>query len=101
MDVPIEKKRFPKSKLIMIGLGILFAFLLLYVFVFSSSNSKLNVDKERLSINTIHEGVFQENISVNGVVLPITTIYLDAVEGGRVEEKFVEDGAFMKKANPF
>ena len=100
MDVPIEKKRFPKSKLIMIGLGILFAFLLLYVFVFSSSNSKLNVDKERLSINTIHEGVFQENISVNGVVLPITTIYLDAVEGGRVEEKFVEDGAFMKKGEP-
>src|SRR5690606_1646988 len=39
-------------------------------------------------------------IPVNGVVLPITTIYLDALEGGRVEEIFVEDGAIMKKDEP-
>jgi HlyD family secretion protein len=36
-------------------------------------------------------------IPVNGIVLPATTIYLDALEGGRVEEKFVEDGTIMKK----
>ena len=35
-----------------------------------------------------------------GIVLPQTTIYLDAVEGGRVEEKFVEDGAMVKKDQP-
>jgi HlyD family secretion protein len=33
-------------------------------------------------------------------VLPLTTIYLDALEGGRVEEKYVEDGAVMKKDQP-
>jgi len=100
MDIPIEKKRFTKSKLIMIGLGVLLVVLILYVIVFSSGNSKLNVETERLSISTAQEGVFQENIPVNGVVLPITTIYLDAVEGGRVEEKYVEDGAIMKKGEP-
>lgn len=100
MDVPIEKKRFSKSKLMMIGLGAVILTLFLYVFVFSSSNSKLNVEKERLSISTVNDGVFQENIPVNGVVMPITTIYLDAVEGGRVEEKYVEDGAIMKKGEP-
>jgi HlyD family secretion protein len=100
MDIPIEKKRFTKSKLIMIGLGVLLVALILYVIVFSSGNSKLNVETERLSISTAQEGVFQENIPVNGVVLPITTIYLDAVEGGRVEEKYVEDGAIMKKGEP-
>lgn len=100
MDVPIEKKRFSTSKLMMIGLGAVILALILYVFVFSSSNSKLNVEKERLSISTVNDGVFQENIPVNGVVMPITTIYLDAVEGGRVEEKYVEDGAVMKKGEP-
>ncbi|MBK5273375.1 MAG: efflux RND transporter periplasmic adaptor subunit, partial [Bacteroidia bacterium] len=45
-------------------------------------------------------GPFQEFIPVNGVVLPITTIYLDALEGGRVEEKYVEDGTVMKKGEP-
>ena len=31
---------------------------------------------------------------------PLTTIYLDAVEGGRVEEKYVDDGTMMKKGEP-
>ena len=100
MDIPIEKKRFTTSKLIKIGLGVLLVALILYVIIFSSGNSKLNVEKERLSISTAHTGIFQENIPVNGVVLPITTIYLDALEGGRVEEKYVEDGTIMKKGEP-
>lgn len=100
MDVPIEKKRFSKSKLTMIGGGALLVTLIIFVIVSSSGSSKLNVEKERLSINTVQNGIFQENIPVNGVVLPITTIYLDAVEGGRVEELFVEDGAVMKKGEP-
>lgn len=100
MDIPIEKKRFTNSKLIMIGLGVLLIALIIYVIVFSSGNSKLNVERERLSISSAQTGIFQENIPVNGVVLPITTIYLDAIEGGRVEEKYVEDGAIMKKGEP-
>src|ERR1043166_4043352 len=32
--------------------------------------------------------------------MPLTTIYLDALEGGRVEEKYVEDGTVMKKGDP-
>ena len=100
MDIPIEKKNFPKSKLLMIGLGVLIVALILFVIITSSGNSKLNVQKERLSISTVNNGIFQENIPVNGVVLPITTIYLDAIEGGRVEEKYVEDGAIMKKGEP-
>lgn len=79
-----------------------FALLALIVFVLISSGgaSKLNVEKERISINTAQQGIFQENIPVNGIVLPISTIYLDALEGGRVEEKFVEDGAILKAGEP-
>jgi HlyD family secretion protein len=32
--------------------------------------------------------------------MPITSIYLDASEGGRVEEKYVEDGAVLQKGDP-
>jgi len=69
-------------------------------YYFTSGKSKLNVDTERITISTISKGAFQELIPVNGVVLPQTTIYLDALEGGRVEEKFVEDGAIMHKGDP-
>lgn len=68
--------------------------------LFTSGKSKLNVDTERITISDIKKGSFQEFIPVNGVVMPITTIYLDASEGGRVEQKYVEDGAEVKKGDP-
>ena len=100
MDIPLEKKRFTTSKILMIAGSVLLIALLLFVIFSTTGGSKLNVEKERISIATATKGVFQENIPVNGVVMPITTIYLDALEGGRVEEKFVEDGAIMKKGDP-
>ena len=69
-------------------------------YYFTSGKSRLNVDTERITISEVKSGPFQETIPVNGVVLPITSIYLDAVEGGRVEEKYVDDGAVMKKGEP-
>jgi HlyD family secretion protein len=69
-------------------------------YYFTSGKSKLNVDTDRVTISEIQKGTFQEFIPVNGVVLPLTTIYLDAVEGGRVEEKYVDDGAMMTKGQP-
>ncbi|MHA7059525.1 efflux RND transporter periplasmic adaptor subunit [Aquimarina sp. M1] len=100
MDVPIQKKKFSKSRIAMLLGGLAILALILFVFIQSTGGSKLNVEKERIAIHTIKKDVFQENIPVNGIVLPITTIYLDALEGGRVEEKFVEDGAIMKKGEP-
>lgn len=100
MDVQIEKKKFSKSKIITLGVVAVLLFLIIYVIYSTSGGAKLAVNKERISISTIENGVFQENIPVSGIVLPITTIYLDAIEGGRVEQKFVEDGALMKKGEP-
>ena len=100
MDVKIEKKKFSTSKLVTIGGVVAIIVLIIYVIISTSGGAKLAVNKERISISTIKNDIFQENIPVSGVVLPITTIYLDAVEGGRVEEKFVEDGAIMKKGDP-
>lgn len=97
MDVPIEKKRFTKSRIAMAIGSVLLLALIIFVFVSTGGKSKLNVDSERITISEIKNGIFQENIPVNGIVLPITTIYLDALEGGRVEELYVEDGTIMKK----
>lgn len=100
MDIPLKKKRFTASRIgIILGVVLLIA-LILFVLISSTGKSQLNVERERLSISTVKKAVFQENIPVNGVVLPITTIYLDAIEGGRVEEKFVESGAILKKGDP-
>ena len=67
---------------------------------FTSGKSKLNVALDRITISEVKQGTFQEFIPVNGVVLPLKTIYLDAIEGGRIEEKLVEDGAVVAKGQP-
>ncbi|TXD83178.1 efflux RND transporter periplasmic adaptor subunit [Subsaximicrobium wynnwilliamsii] len=100
MDILLEKKRFSTKNLLLIGGIFLLLALIVFVILSSMGGSKLNVEKERISINAAEQGVFQENIPVNGIVLPITTIYLDALEGGRVEEKLAEDGAVLKKGDP-
>lgn len=100
MDRVIEKKKWSTRKILTIGGIAAIALLIAASYYFTSGKSKLNVDTERITISEISKGAFQELIPVNGVVLPQTTIYLDALEGGRVEEKFVEDGAILHKGDP-
>jgi HlyD family secretion protein len=100
MDIPLEKKRFTTKRIAMILGGVALLALIGFVLISSGGSSKLNGQKERISINSVQQGMFQENIPVNGIVLPISTIYLDALEGGRVEETFVEDGTVMKAGEP-
>ncbi len=100
MDIPLKKKKITNSKIIVvIGLMLLLAFIV-YLSTGLGSSSALNISTDRIMVNTVKNGAFQENIPVNGTVLPITTIYLDALEGGRVEEIFVEDGAIMQQDQP-
>jgi HlyD family secretion protein len=100
VDRAIEKKKWTSKKMITIAVVVVVVALIAMSYYFTSGKSKLNVDEERITISEVTKGKFQEFIPVNGVVLPLTTIYLDASEGGRVEEKFVEDGAVMKKGQP-
>lgn len=100
MDRKIEKKKWNKKRIItLVGIAGLVVLIAGSVY-FTSGKAKLNVDAERITISEVKKGPFQEFIPVNGVVLPLTTIYLDAIEGGRVEEKLVDDGAIVKKDQP-
>jgi HlyD family secretion protein len=100
VDRVIQKKKWSTKRLMTIagiaGVVVLVAGSIL----FTSGKSKLNVDTERITISEVKKGAFQEFIPVNGVVMPLNTIFLDAVEGGQVEEKYVEDGAMLKKGDP-
>jgi len=100
MDRVIEKKTWTTKRILTIAGIAAIVGLIGASYYFTSGKSKLNQDTDRLTISEIKKGPYKDNIPVNGVVLPLTSIYLDATEGGRVEEKFVEDGAIMKKGDP-
>ena len=60
----------------------------------------MNVDLDRITVSEVSKAPFQESIPQNGTVLPLTTIYLVTTDGGRVETRYVEDGAIMKAGDP-
>ncbi len=99
MDKKIEKKKGLRLKHIVwiIG-GLAFAFLL-YKVVAGSSGSVFRAERDKLTISTVEASAFNDYITAIGQVEPITTIYLDVEEGGKVEEIFIEEGEMVKKGD--
>ncbi len=99
MDIKIEKKKGIRPKHYgYIALGLLVIFIG-YQLIFSTSVSTFRTEKNKLSIADVTQGKFDDYITINGNVAPIATIYMDAYEGGRVEEKLIEEGAMVKKGD--
>ena len=98
MDRQIEKKGISK-KYIWIGIICILLLLALIKIIFGDKSTKLNVNAEKITIREVIYDKYQDYISVNGVVEPIKTIYLDAIEGGRVEEILIEEGNMVKKGD--
>lgn len=58
------------------------------------------VGQDRVTIAEVRAGYFEDFIPVRGTVTPLRTVFLDAVEGGRVEDVFVEPGAMVREGQP-
>ena len=101
MDRVIAKKKWSTKRILTIVGIVGICALIFFAWYYTSGNKAECRYGKNHDQRGIKKGPFKEIIPVNGIVLPITTIYLDAIEGGRVEEKYVEDGAIMKKGNRF
>ena len=99
MDRQLEKKGFINRKNLVYGLVIILVLAVTGIMIFSDKSSKYNVDISRLTIDEVVLDVFQDYITEQGIVEPIRTIYLDAVEGGRVEEILIDEGNEVKKGD--
>ncbi|MBU1368581.1 MAG: HlyD family efflux transporter periplasmic adaptor subunit [Bacteroidetes bacterium] len=99
MDRKIEKKKWTTGKIAAIIGGLVFLFLLVYLIFLRDNSSKIYVNRDQVTITGVKADKFQEFIPIDGVVLPKTTIYIDAVMGGNVKEVYVEDGALLKKGD--
>ena len=61
-----------------------------------SAGRSLTVNAQRIIASDVTEGTFEDFIPLRGRLVPRSTVYLDAIEGGRVEAVLVEDGANIK-----
>jgi HlyD family secretion protein len=86
------------SKQVKLALGggaIILAAILFYIFAPGADSQ--TVAAERLTISTVQKGRFDDFLPLRARVTPLVTVYLDAVEGGRVEKVLVEDGAMVRQ----
>jgi HlyD family secretion protein len=56
----------------------------------------LSVNSQRITVSTVTTGTFEDFIPLRGRLVPRSTVFLDAIEGGRVEQILVEDGAIVE-----
>lgn len=96
MDRKIERK-YPKwMKQAIYGGGTVIALAVLY-FVFAPEGGRtLKVDNDRIVVSRVSTGQFDDFIPVRGRVTPLKTVFLDVVDGGKVEVIYIEDGAIVE-----
>ena len=103
MDKPLVKttKKKYQAKYLFAGLS---TCVFIAAFTFSQSNASLshtgknyNVTTSNLVISTIKQAEFAEYLPLRGVIEPEKTIFIDAIDGGRVEEVFIQEGALVEQ----
>ena len=99
MDRKIEKKKWPLKRVLVFGAAGLFVLIVAYALLFGDTSASLNVETKKITVSTVERGPFQELIPVSGTVLPIKSVYMDAMDGGRIDQIFVEEGAMVKQGD--
>ena len=99
MDRQIKKKTWTLKKIATYGGIALFVVFVGYQLLFADRRSTLKVERDKVTISTVSNGVFQEFIPQTGTVEPSRTVYLDAVEGGTIKAIVTESGAMLKKGD--
>ena len=96
MDRRIEKK-VSKTQLAMFGVA---AIVILagawWAFDTLAGGRSLTVNSQRIAISPVTTGTYEDFIPLRGRLVPSSTVYLDAIEGGRVEQVLVEDGELVQ-----
>lgn len=100
MDRTIEKQRMPVWKIgLMVAGGSVLAWFC-YGLLSDASINSYRAPLDQLIISQTRRGAFEDLIPVRGSIQPFNSVYLDAVNGGVVEEVFVEEGGFVEAGQP-
>jgi HlyD family secretion protein len=99
MDKIIEDKRWIKPKYYKYIIGGIIIITVILITLFRDPVKTVRMEKDKLSIETVLQGRFNDYISITGQVAPISTIYLDAVESGRIEEIMIEEGTMVERGD--
>lgn len=100
MDRAIDPRPARRKRWLIGGAVAAGAVLVLIVVLSGFGRSRVRTSADRVTVGTVEKGLFKEFIPVTGTVQPIKTVFLDAVQGGTVEERFLEDGMAVEPGVP-
>lgn len=98
MDTIITRKT-NKNKYLLIGLPII---LLFGYVIFTSATKKrsLTIKKDEITIKTVENNFFEDFMSFQAKAVPLNSMLINIIEGGAVQEIFVENGDMVVKGQP-
>jgi HlyD family secretion protein len=99
MDKVVERRGLSRNIKIGIGAGVVLILALLFWWFMPGAGSQ-TVTKSRLTISTVQTGRFEDFIPLRAKVTPLLTVYIDSIEGGRVDKVLVEDGTDVIAGQP-
>lgn len=99
MDKKIERKRFNKKTILILVGSVLFVALVAYGYSLSL-NKVYKADADKITLNTVAYGDFEDVVLLNASVVPLTSVIISSPEGGTVAEIFTENGASVVKGTP-
>ncbi len=97
MDRRIERK---SRRPLIIGGAIGATVLLVFFIATFDSSTSFTLDGQRIRTGEVSTGVYEDFIPLRAAVEPERTVYLDAIEGGRVDDVLVEEGSFVEEGQP-
>lgn len=100
MDIKIEQKKYiiPRKYWLWVGGGLVFVAALVWL-ALSNFTSTLSVERRGLSIGDVKRAQFDDYVSVDGSVVPISVVQISPQEGGVVLQKVVEEGTHVRKGD--
>ncbi len=100
MDRVVAKKM-PLGRMVTYVLGAVVAAAFIYWLIgMLLGGRSLSVNSQRIFVSDVTVGMFEDFIPLRGRLVPRSTVYLDAIEGGRVEEVLIEDGTIVAAGDP-
>lgn len=99
MDIKLPPQPWYRKYLVHIVSGTALVALLVYTVVLAVSPPRRSIGKERVRIAEVVEAPFLEFVEVEGLVHPVMTIQLNALENGYVERIVCDEGAMLKQGD--
>ena len=100
MDKVIEKKKRPLWQWLLLGVAGVGVAWSVQAMLADASIRTYRVNESQLVVSAVSRGAFDDVTPIRGTIQPFSSVFLDAVNGGVVEEVLAEEGSFVEAGQP-